>query len=183
MRPRLDHLRRAFREDVGVVAGRVFDEIHFVVGVRSHAEREVFASASSGAVHVDVRVMHAAVRVRNNLHPFHVAVFGDAGIDDLARREVRTAGGNGEPFLHAHDEIRLAEYPLVDRRELQRRRRVGWIALRRTAVDPAHDGVQFPCRVSDGSSRYSPMLRSMCHGGICRADTRCLIARTHGRTS
>src|SRR6186997_2770008 len=37
--------------------------------------------------------------------------------------------------------------------------------------------------LSDGSFAYSPMLRSMCHGGISRLTTRVLIARAHGRTS
>ena len=30
---------------------------------------------------------------------------------------------------------------------------------------------------------WTPTLRSMCHGGICRVATRSLIERAHGRTS
>jgi len=43
--------------------------------------------------------------------------------------------------------------------------------------------VAISASVSDGSSAYSPMLLSMCHGGIWRVETRWRIARTHGRTS
>jgi hypothetical protein len=37
--------------------------------------------------------------------------------------------------------------------------------------------------LSDGSFEYSPMVRSMCHGGISREVTLVLIARAQGRTS
>ena len=37
--------------------------------------------------------------------------------------------------------------------------------------------------LSDGSLRYSPMLRSMCQGGISRRVTFCFIARAQGRAS
>ena len=43
--------------------------------------------------------------------------------------------------------------------------------------------VAISASLRDGSAVYSPMLRSMCHGGIWRVTTRSLMARAHGRAS
>ena len=87
----LQDLRRAVREDVGVVAGAVLDQVHRVADVRSHAEAQAVGVGAFGQIDVDVRVVHGPPRVGNDLHPLHVAILGQAGIDVLFGNEVGTA--------------------------------------------------------------------------------------------
>ena len=65
-----------------------------------------------------------------------------------------------------------------------RGRQILRIALHRSAVNPADNGVHCSS-VSDMSflNFCTPTPRSMCHGGICRVATRSLMERAQGRAS
>ena len=84
----LEDLRGAVGEHVGVVAGAVFDQVHRVADVRSHVEAEAVTIDAFRQIDIDVRMMHGAPRVRNDLHPLDVAILGQAGIDVLFGNEV-----------------------------------------------------------------------------------------------
>ena len=129
---------------VGIVlagaAHGVLDEVD-LARVRPHAEPELIAVLHRlGHADVDVRVVHAAVRLGDDLHPLHVAVLGQPRVDDLGRVEVGALGGNLEALLHLDDEVGLAVGPLVERRELEGRRRVGGVAAGGAGRDPVDDG-------------------------------------------
>ena len=85
---------------------------------------------------VDVRMVHAAVRLGDDLHPLDVAVLGQARIHDFGGVEVGALGRDLEPLLHLDDEVRLAVGPFVQIGEVERRRRVGRVAARRAGVYP-----------------------------------------------
>ena len=130
---------------------------------------EAVGVGAFGQIDVDVRVMHGARRVRDDLHPLDVAIFGELRIDDLFGNEVRALGGNLEALLHADDQIGLAVGPLGGRGEDPRRRRVGAPALGRAAIDPRADRRDLLHRTATGRR------------GIRRCCDRCATAASRAR--
>ena len=113
LRALLEDLGGAIGEDVGVVAGAVLDQIQRVADVRAHAEIQAAGIDAFGMIHIHMRVMHGAVRVRDDLHPFHITVFSQARVDMFFGNEVGAVGRNLEALRHANDQVGLAVSPLA----------------------------------------------------------------------
>ena len=87
--------------------------------------------------------MHGAVRVRDDLHPFHITVFSQPRVDMFFGNEVGAVGRNLEALLHADDQVGLAVGPLAVGREGARRWRIGSPALGGAAVHPRGNHIDF----------------------------------------
>ena len=126
-------------------------------------------------------------RRRPDLDRAHPSRFGETSFNSRLVPRVLRDRRHGER-RRSDDEVRrtktIGECPDVLVRELFRRRHVLRVAFRRTRIDPSSD-VSICSSVSDRSFSkcWIPTVRSICHGGICLATTRALIARAHGRDS
>ncbi len=84
--------------------------------------------------------MDDLARARLDLHRLDPAIFGQTRVGEVVDPPVRTVRVHLVGPVHLHDEVRLADVPLVLGREGLRGRHVGGIALRRAGVRPLHDG-------------------------------------------
>ena len=177
------HLRLAVVEDVAVVAARVLGEHRgddacaavLLARERAHGAGRNRAGDPRNDRHAvgrlvlhgeHERVVHHLLIARHHLDPLDVAILGHAGRRFRLRIHVRPDGRHGDRRA-GDDQVRLlAELPQVVGGEHARRRRILRIAFRRAGVDPARDRRRLRHRSATGSGEYSPMVRSMCHGGM-----------------
>ena len=131
----------ALREDVAVLADGVLVE---EPALEAAAAADQLLGAGLVLNQVGHRVVHDLLGAGRGLglDRLEVAIFGEAGVDDVVAPPVGAGRRNGVRF-RLHDEIGLADLPDVVVLELDRRRHVRRVAAERPAVDPARDRRDF----------------------------------------